>query len=239
MSADRRAVLVLLALGAAGVLVRLLFHSSGPEGAVAYRAPETPRSSLDTVAARASRLARPLRRGETIDLDRASAEDLARLPRIGPGLAARMVAEREAHGPFGSLDGLHRVSGLGPSTLEAVRPYAAFSRPASVSPDMRGGVTNAGGRLPVCGLVSVLNEPIPPDSPLCRGVQSPTRPPVSLNTAPADSIAQLPGLGPIRARAIVEDRTRRGAFRTVEDLTRVPGIGRGTLVRLQGLIRVP
>ena len=123
---ERRAVLILIVVGAAGVLVRLLAGSSGAPGAVAYHAAQAPRPPLDSVAARAGRLARPLRRGETVDLDRASAEEITRLPRIGPGLAARIVADRDAHGPFGSLDGLDRVSGIGPSVLEAVKPYAVF-----------------------------------------------------------------------------------------------------------------
>jgi competence protein ComEA len=42
-----------------------------------------------------------------------------------------MVAARAAGGPFGGLDGLARVPGLGPATREALRPYATFSgRPA-------------------------------------------------------------------------------------------------------------
>lgn len=94
---------------------------------MAYRGqPVSPRS-LDSVAARARRLARPLGRGDRIDMDKANAEEISRLPRIGPGLAARIVADREAHGPFGSLQGLDRVSGIGPSVLKAVVPYAVFT----------------------------------------------------------------------------------------------------------------
>src|SRR5438876_6319233 len=130
---NRRAVLLLVALGAAGAIVRLAGNPGSPPGAIAYRPAPGPRSSLDTIAARASRLARPLRKGDTIDLDLASLEDLVRLPRVGPGLAARIVADREEHGPFGSLEGLDRVSGVGPSLLEAIKPYAAFSGRAAGS----------------------------------------------------------------------------------------------------------
>ena len=115
VSSDRRALVLLLLLGLAGVLIRLVTGSSGAPGAVGYRpaAPAAPGSTLDSVTARAARLARPLRRGEKIDLDVASAEEIGRLPRIGGGLAARIVADRDEHGPFGSLSGLDRVSGIG------------------------------------------------------------------------------------------------------------------------------
>ncbi|HYJ33243.1 MAG TPA: helix-hairpin-helix domain-containing protein [Candidatus Binatia bacterium] len=74
----------------------------------------------------ASRLARraaaPLRPA-SIDVDRASEAELLRLPGIGPALAGRIVAERAAGGPFGGPDGLLRVHGIGPKTLEKIRPF--------------------------------------------------------------------------------------------------------------------
>lgn len=62
---------------------------------------------------------------------------------------------------------------------------------------------------------------------------------VSLNTASAEELVLLPGIGPVLARAIVQDRRRRGRFTRVEDLERVPGIGPATVARLRGRVRVP
>ena len=56
-----------------------------------------------------------------IDLNRASAAELTRLPGIGPVLAARIVAARDSDGPFTSVDELRRVNGVGPSKLAAFR----------------------------------------------------------------------------------------------------------------------
>lgn len=53
-----------------------------------------------------------------LDLNRASAEELEKLPGIGPVLARRIVEWREAHGPFQSLQDLLNVPGIGPKTLE-------------------------------------------------------------------------------------------------------------------------
>ncbi len=124
---DRRAALLLLALAGVGLGVRLVTDRTAPPGAVAYRPVAVARTPAESVAARAARVARPLAPGERVDVDRAPVEELARLPRIGPALAARIVSDRAARGPFGSLAALERVAGIGPATVEGLRPHAAFS----------------------------------------------------------------------------------------------------------------
>ena len=56
-----------------------------------------------------------------VDLNAASANELVRLPGIGEVLAGRIIAYREAHGPFVSVDELVAVSGIGPVVLEEIR----------------------------------------------------------------------------------------------------------------------
>lgn len=60
-----------------------------------------------------------------VDLNGAPAEVLEELPGVGPVLAARIVAWREANGPFASLDDLVEVSGIGPRVLAGLRDAAA------------------------------------------------------------------------------------------------------------------
>ena len=57
--------------------------------------------------------------------------------------------------------------------------------------------------------------------------------PVDLNAAGRAELTILPGVGPSLAAAIVSDREERGAFRSVEDLDRVRGIGPGLLARIR------
>jgi competence protein ComEA len=58
--------------------------------------------------------------GAPISLSSATAEQLETLPRIGPALAARILAYRAAHG-FTSVDDLGEVGGIGPKTLDGLR----------------------------------------------------------------------------------------------------------------------
>lgn len=79
----------------------------------------------------------------SVDVNDASAAELERLPRVGPALAARIVAWREQHGPFVSLESLRHVRGIGPATARLLAPLVTFSgrhspsqseAPASLTP---------------------------------------------------------------------------------------------------------
>ena len=79
----------------------------------------------------------PWQRGQTfhsfrVDVNTGTWIEWMQLPGIGPSLAHRIVADREARGPFHSIDDLQRVDGIGPTTLNRIRPWLKFSHePAS------------------------------------------------------------------------------------------------------------
>jgi competence protein ComEA len=56
-----------------------------------------------------------------VDLNRATADELDLLPGIGPSTAQAIVDYRDQHGPFGSVDELLDVRGIGPAKLDAIR----------------------------------------------------------------------------------------------------------------------
>lgn len=66
-----------------------------------------------------ARRARPAPTSGLLDVNRATEPELARLPGVGPALAARIVAAR----PFAEVDELRRVKGLRRGTLERLRPF--------------------------------------------------------------------------------------------------------------------
>lgn len=61
-----------------------------------------------------------------VNINTATAEELQSLPRIGPAMAQRIIAWREAHGGFRSVDELDAVPGIGPSMLENLRPLVTI-----------------------------------------------------------------------------------------------------------------
>ncbi len=62
-----------------------------------------------------------------ISLNRADRSALRRLPGIGPVLADRILRDRRRRGPFGTLEELRRVNGIGPATLSELRPHLRVS----------------------------------------------------------------------------------------------------------------
>ncbi|BBY15167.1 ComEA family DNA-binding protein [Mycolicibacterium litorale] len=59
--------------------------------------------------------------GEPVNLNTATVEQLDTLPGVGPVTAAAIVAWRDANGPFGSVDQLGEVDGIGPARLARLR----------------------------------------------------------------------------------------------------------------------
>jgi len=62
--------------------------------------------------------------------------------------------------------------------------------------------------------------------------------PINLNTASAQQLEELPGVGPVLAGRIVEWRTSNGLFTSVDDLNEVSGIGDTTMAELRPLVQV-
>ena len=136
---------------------------------------------------------------------------------VSPGVheldaGARVLdAVRAAGGPDGDadLDGLNLASPLVDGQRVYV-PVAGEVDPASVP----------------SGAAAGASEPVGPTGPL------------DLNTATAELLESLPGVGPATAAAIVDDRDRNGPFASVDDLDRVPGIGPAKLAALRDLVTV-
>ena len=134
--AERKALLffsVVLALGASGRAFRAL-HSRSPADSRARSALEAQIKAADS--ARLSGLRKPKRGAKKktppepagpVDLDIATEKEIEGLRNIGPALAKRIVADRDSFGPFGSMEGLSRVKGVGPSMVAKLDSTVTFS----------------------------------------------------------------------------------------------------------------
>lgn len=199
----------------AGVLRFSLAPPSGPAVLPAHGdAADSLLLASDSAAEANEERRRPLEVGETLDPNRASALELDRLPGIGAAKAAAIVSDREARGPYETIQDLTRVPGLGPRTVERLQPFLSLPEAAK-------------GRLPQRRRLGVMEK---------GGIRS--RASIDVNRAGADQLTTLPGIGEVLARRVVAHRTSVGRFRSVEDLLQVPGIGPSKLDQLKRFIVV-
>ncbi len=106
-----------------------------------------------------------------------------------------------------------------PSSLPAVRPAGA-TPVAAIAPATPGATDRA------ISPIGRDSSPAPPRAPL-----------VDVNHAGAPELDELPGIGPVLARRIVEHREKNGPFRSIEELRAVRGIGPSLIARLSGRVR--
>jgi competence protein ComEA len=159
------------------------------------------------------------------DLNRAPRAELEQVPGLGPGLARRIEDHRRANGPFKSVEELRQVKGIGPITLDKVRPFLHVTNPPTPSESLE-------------PLVLERRPDIPapyPRSGGAGGKLQPGDPPIDVNAAGVEELMRIPGVGPVTAQNIVTARADR-PFTSVADLDRVKGIGPKTLAKIRPFV---
>ncbi len=134
--AERKALLffgTVMALGA-GVRVAHVFGSRSPADSGAKEALKAQIQAADS--ARHAKFAKkkgrrgpkpPKRPSPKVDIDVATEDEIEALRGIGPSLAHRIVVDRDSFGPFGSLEGLKRVRGVGSGVVAKLDTTVTFS----------------------------------------------------------------------------------------------------------------
>jgi len=80
-----------------------------------------------------------------VNINQASASQIAMLPRIGAKVATRVLDYRKAHGPFAKPENLMEVKGIGEKLFLTLKPYLAVSGPTTLAAKVRLGSSRRKG----------------------------------------------------------------------------------------------
>ena len=151
-----------------------------------------------------------------LDINTATAEQLTALDGIGETKAAAIIAYRNEHGGFSSVDELLNVKGIGEKLLEGIRADITVSGfGLSTQPGEANTASVAGS-----------------------GLSQATSGKLDINTATAEQLTTLDGIGETKAAAIIAYRNEHGGFSSVDELLNVKGIGEKTLQNIRKFITV-
>jgi len=83
---------------------------------------------------------------KTVNINQATSAELARLPRVGPKLADRIVAHRAQHGSFKRIEDLMEVKGVGEKMFASLKPYLAVAGPTTLTEKVASTGSRGGSR---------------------------------------------------------------------------------------------
>ena len=150
-----------------------------------------------------------------VNLNTADAAALEALPGIGAATAKAIIAAR----PIKSFDELDKIRGLGKNRIDALRDLVTTGDEPAPAAAKTAATKTAAAKS------TVATKAMPKTA---AGQK------VDINTAAKDDLDALPGIGPIKAQAIIEARP----FKTIEDVMKVKGIKEGEFSKIKDLITV-
>jgi competence protein ComEA len=180
-----------------------------------------------------------------VDVNSASVETLETLPGIGPTLADRIVAGR----PYKNADDLANVKGLSKSKVDAFQDQITFGKTKksttkstkTTTPETSSADTSASSKSKTYSKPTTTHDSYGSKTVTTTTSSSGKLAPgqtVNINTASAEQLDALPGIGPTKAQAIIDYRSEHGRFNSIEDIQNVKGIKEGEFSKIKEYIRV-
>jgi competence protein ComEA len=168
---------------------------------------------LFTGPAKSNATTEPNAKAEKVNLNTADAAALEELPGIGPAHAKAIIEAR----PFKSVDELASVKGIGKSRSDRLKDLVTVTEPAAAK--------SAAAKKAAAKTADATAK----DTPKPKAGEK-----VNINTASKDELDVLPGIGPVRAQAIIDGRP----FKTIEDVMKVKGIKEVEFGKIKDMITV-
>lgn len=159
--------------------------------------------------------------GEKVDVNKATAAELEALPGVGPAIAKAIMADR----PYKTVDDLEKVKGLSKAKLAALKDLITSGPPAAVPAAPKAAAPKGGAMEKAKEKGKAKAAP--------KVVLAPDEK-VNINKATAEELDVLPGIGPARAKLIVDARP----FDKIEDIMKIKGIKEVEFGKIKGMITV-
>jgi competence protein ComEA len=169
-----------------------------------------------------------------VDLNTASQKDLEEIKGIGPATSKKIIAAR----PYKSVDELKKA-GLSAKQIDAIKPFVTVGAAPAAAPPVAAPAAAAPAAKPA-------STPVAPAATApAKAAKAPSAEKaapaklapgekVNINSAPKEKLDALPGIGPVKAQAIIDGRP----YAKPEDVMKVKGIKQGEYNKIKDLITV-
>jgi competence protein ComEA len=180
-----------------------------------------------------------------VDLNTATQKELEDVKGVGPATAKKIIANR----PYKNVDELKKaglsdkqIKSIGPSVTVGAAPAPAAAPAAKPAPAVAPAPAAAPAAKPATAPAAVPAATAPAAAAPAKAAKAEKAAPaklapgekVNINTAPKEKLDALPGIGPVKAQAIIDGRP----FAKPEDVMKVKGIKQGEYNKIKDTITV-
>jgi competence protein ComEA len=152
-----------------------------------------------------------------INVNKADLKTLITLPGIGEALAQKIIDGR----PYKTVEDLGKVKGIGEAKIQELTGLVSFADKVKEKT-----VKTTAAKETTAAETTAAKVKLAPGEKL------------NINTATAEQLDALFGIGPVKSQAIVDYRTANGKFTAIEDVMKVKGIKEGEFAKIKDFIKV-